>query len=240
MRAIILSLVVIVATGCEHLIVYEDDSSGMAVGKVATRTLLGLSTIGLSEMGMKQYKDRREQQAYPVTSGSHVALTRAKDQILKFMVTGNHSIATAEVQQIIVRTGHTVVERESLHAIQEEQRLRLRQTADHDADSLHVGKLSGADRIVFVEATVRPARFGISLIPHYALSVTVRTVNTETGQLTWQGAASYSAPISDTDAEMGSLTSWAVSRALCRQEDGARWIDPGPYRKQSGCIKPAH
>jgi len=201
----------------------------MAVGKVATPTFLGLSTIGLSEMGMTQYKDRREQQAYPVTSGSHVAaLTRAKDQILKFMVTGNHSIATAEVQQFIVQTGHTVVERESLHAIQEEQRLRLRQTADHDADTLHVGKLSGADRIVFVEATVRPARFGISLIPHYALSVTVRTVNTETGQLTWQGAASYSAPISDPDAEMGSLTSWAVSRALCRQEDGARWINPVP------------
>jgi hypothetical protein len=237
MQAILVSLIIVVATGCEHLIVYEDDSSGMAVGKVATRTLLGLSTIGLSEMGMNQYKDRLEQQAYPITSGSHVS-NRAKNQILRFMVTGNHSIATAEVQQILVRKGHTVVERNNLEAIQEEQRLRLRQTADHEADALHVGKLSGADRIVFVEATVRPARFGISLVPHYALSVTVRTANTETGQITWQGAASYSSPIADPDASMGSLTAWAVRRAICPLEDGAQWIEPGPYRKRADCVKP--
>jgi hypothetical protein len=189
-------------------------------------------------MGMTQYKDRLEQQAYPVTSGSHVP-GKAKNRLLKFMVTGAHLIATAQVQEMISRSGNIVLERKDLETIHQEQRLRLLQGADHEADALHIGKISGADRIVFVEATVRPARFGISLIPHYALSVTVRTVNTETGQITWQGAASYSSPIAEPDAGMGSLTSWAVGHALCPLEDGARWIEPGPYRKRVGCVKPA-
>ena len=166
MRAITVAVLLIFCMGCEHLIVYEDDSSGLAVGKVAARTLLGLSTIGLSEMGMTHLKDRLEQQAYPVTSGSHLP-SKGKKQALRFMVTGNHLIATSEVQQMITRSGHDVVEREHIGMIQEEQRLRLLKASDNDADLLHVGKLSGADRVVFVEATVRPARFGISVIPHF-------------------------------------------------------------------------
>jgi hypothetical protein len=237
MSQLIFLLFLVVTTGCEHLIVYEEDSSGLATGKVAARTLLGLSTIGLSELGFTQLKNKLELQAYPITSGSHTLSAPRPTNPIKFIVLGSPMSAVAEVQQMLTRGGNIVVERQEIAQIQEEQRFRLRHASDTDADLLQIGKLSGADRVVFVEGTVRPARFGISLIPHYALSVTVRSVHAESGQIGWHGFASYSTPISDPDSAMGSLTFWAVARALCKQEEGARWIEPGPYRKLVGCVK---
>lgn len=238
MMLIALGLLLLVVTGCEHLVVYEEDTAGIVTGKVATRTLLGLTTIGLSEMGVATFKDRLEGRPYPVTTGFHTRRPLSS-QPLRFLVTGNHLLATAEMQQILLQAGNIVVERKEIGAIQQEQSFHLRQATDRDADLLHVGRLSGAERMVFVDATVRPAQFGISLIPHYALAVMVRAVNTETGQISWQGSATYSAPTADLDTGIGSLTRWAVARAVCQEEAGDRWIEPGPYRHEAGCLRAA-
>jgi hypothetical protein len=234
----ILSLVLLLSLGCAQLVIDEDDTALTTTGKVGVRTVNCLLTMwaacGSEWIAMAQAKAELEEHAYPITTGSHT-LPRP-DHPLTYIVSGNHVLATAETQQIIAQMGGVVIERTDIGAVQEEQRFRLLHTADTEADLLHVGKLTGADRLVRVEAAVHPARFGLSLVPHYALSVTIRAVSTDTGRITWQGTARYSAPLPNPDTWMGPLTAWAISRALCPSEEGARWIEPGPYRTHVGCL----
>jgi hypothetical protein len=219
------------------LLLYEDDSGGVIAGKVTARTLLGVSTLGFSEAGMAHVKERLEGSAYPVTTGFHATRPRS-DQPVRVMVMGQHPFATAEAQRFLAQKGAIVVERENINSIQAEQRLRLLQTADQEADLLKVGKLTGAEHVIFVETTAKLAQFKMSIIRHYALAVSVRGVDTETGRIIWQGTARYSAPVNESESGLGSLTTWAIERALCPIEQDWVWIEPGPYRKQDGCMKP--
>lgn len=234
MMPIALWVLLFILTGCQSLLLYEEDSGGVIAGKVAARTLLGVSTIGFSEMGIAQVKERLEESPYPVTTGFHTRRPPSEHP-LRFMVTGNSPFATAEAQRFLAEMGGVMVERAGLHSVQTEQRLRLLQTADQEADLLKVGKLTGADRLVFVETSTTPAQFRLSIIRHYALAVSVRAVDTETGRIVWQGTARYSAPTSESDSGLGTLTTWAIARALCPVEQDRVWIEPGPYRKQAGC-----
>src|SRR5205085_8994059 len=113
MMPIALGLLLLLITGCEHLVVYEEDPAGIVAGKVAARTLFGLATIGLSEAGMATFKDRLEGRPYPVTTGFHTRRPRSS-QPLRFLVTGDHLFATAEMQQILLQSGNIVVERKDL------------------------------------------------------------------------------------------------------------------------------
>jgi hypothetical protein len=236
MFPIVLGLLLFTLTGCQSLLLYEEDSGGVIAGKVAARTLLGVSTLGFSEAGMAHVKERLEDSAYPVTAGFHTIRLRS-DQPVRVMVMGQHPFAIAEAQRFLAQIGAIVVERVGLDSMQAEQRLRLLQTADQEADLLKVGKLTGADHIVFVETTTKPAQFKISIIRHYALAVSVRGVDTETGRIIWQGNARYSAPVDESEFGLGSLTTWAIARALCKVERDEIWIEPGPYRKRVGCVK---
>lgn len=230
---VVLSVLLVAATGCESLLVYEEDSGGVRASKVATRTLLGLGTIGLSEIQMASIKERLEDTAYPVTAGfRHRELTRAPGRA---MIIGARPSAVAATQRVLAGLGVTVLERQEIDHVQAEQRFRLQHASDRDADLLHVGQLLGADQVVFVEATERRTRFGLSIIPHYSLSVAVRGVETETGRVLWSGTATTSAPLPDPDEGFSSLIQWAMARALCPIENGARWRDPGPYHRESGC-----
>jgi hypothetical protein len=239
MIPIALGLLLFTLTGCQSLLLYEEDSGGVIAGKVAARTLLGVSTLGFSEAGMAHVKERLEDSAYPVTTGFHTVRPHSGQQV-RIMVMGNHPFATAEAQRFLAQIGAIVVERVGLDSMQAEQRLRLLQTAEQEADLLKVGKLTGADRIVFVETTTKPAQFKMSIIRHYALAVSVRGVDTETGRIIWQGNARYSAPVDESESGLGFLTVWAIERALCPIEQDWVWIEPGPYRKQAGCMKPAN
>ena len=51
--------------------------------------------------------------------------------------------------------GQTVVERAALANIFAEQRIRLTYASENDNDTLQIGKLIGADQIVFANHTVR-------------------------------------------------------------------------------------
>ena len=62
----------------------------------------------------------------------------------------NHATAGNQVITLAQQTGLTVVERARLQQIFQEQQIRLTHTADDDADILRVGKLVGADRVIFV------------------------------------------------------------------------------------------
>jgi len=61
--AILLCVALTFQSGCADLIVREYDSAEMVTGKVASRVLLGITTIGISELGISQIKQQEAREA---------------------------------------------------------------------------------------------------------------------------------------------------------------------------------
>jgi len=112
---------------------------------------------------------------------------------------------------------------------------------------LRVGKLLGAERVIFGEHTVSSnvvSRHAF-VFPYggagrsetvYDVSVSVRNVDVETGEIKWSGSAHFSSPITNPETAIGLLTQAAVSRASCRIESGYEWKEANAYEKW-GCLK---
>lgn len=61
MQALVISLVLLLA-GCSSLLVREDDSGPVVATKVLWRTVLGISTLGLSELNLANHRAEYNQQ----------------------------------------------------------------------------------------------------------------------------------------------------------------------------------
>lgn len=161
-----------------------------------------------------------------------------RDKLTKrrYVVWGNHSGASHTAIERLQRDGHTVVERARLQEIFEEQKIRLTHTSDDDASILKIGKLVGADRVVFVETSDTPQVLSRAFVGAYGgasrsetvhnISVAVRAVNLETSEIRWSGHATFSQPVNDPDAAMTLLTIAAINRATCPLERGeVKWTE---------------
>ena len=71
--------------------------------------------------------------------------------------------------------GFRLVERSHLKQIFREQKIRLTHTSEDEADLLHVGRLIGAEQVVFVMWA--------------GDSVSVRGVDVQSGEVSWSGTA---------------------------------------------------
>ena len=134
-----------------------------------------------------------------------------------------------------------VVERARLKEILNEQKVRLTNTSDDEAELLRVGRLLGADQIIFADATVNSKEVqsvvdsygGLSQAETvYQLSVSVRNVSIETGEVRWSGTATYPKPVTSPDEGLIDLTRHAMSHAVCPLENGYTWDE------RAGCRKP--
>ncbi len=56
MKSVALALALLLS-GCASLLVHEDDAAPVVASKVFWRSILGISTLGLSEVQMAQYRD---------------------------------------------------------------------------------------------------------------------------------------------------------------------------------------
>lgn len=102
---------------------------------------------------------------YTITSGSHIrasetalANSQKPDQpkpTLRFVVWGNHQGAINAVIETLQQDGQRIVERARLQEIFDEQKISLTHGAEDDMNLLRVGRLAGADRVIFVETTER-------------------------------------------------------------------------------------
>lgn len=195
--------------------------------------LLGLTVIVVTGCGCT---------LYPVTTGSHTTLENidpAKPR--RVVVWGNHPAVVNAVTQYMHQSKLIVIERARLKEVLNEQKIRLTNTPDDEADLLRVGRLIGADWIVFAEANINSAEErGASVDAYggksyartvYHLSVSVRNVSVETGEIRWSGTATYPRPITNPEQGLVYLTNWAVARALCPVESGYNWTD------KDGCQK---
>jgi hypothetical protein len=136
--------------------------------------------------------------------------------------------------------GDTVIERAHLEDILNEQKIRLMHTPDDNADILRVSRLIGADSVIFAEVSVKPAsQYGGagSLGNAYHVSVAVRNVAAETGEMLWSGAAHYPWPVTDPEDAVLFLAQGAIMRATCMIEAGYEWRELGPKTKEPGCVK---
>ena len=85
-----------------------------------------------------------------ITDGFHKSLPAENSRIV---VWGTHPSVTNMAITWLQKRGLTVVERARLKQILDEQTIRLTHTPDDEAQVLRVGKLLGADMVVFVDAS---------------------------------------------------------------------------------------
>ena len=153
--------------------------------------------------------------AYEQSVGNHFSPGPKVKNAKSVVVWSNDSVVESVLIGMLQSAGLVVVERVRLQQVFKEQQVRLTHTSDDDADLLRVGKLIGADRVVFAEVKSKEH-----------LSVGVRGVDVETGAIRWSGMAYYNVATSTTEHGLVNLTVTVMFRAICPVEAGYVWINP--------------
>lgn len=158
----------------------------------------------------------------PVSNGSQSNLPEPGTSAV---VWGNHSGAVGQTVTLLQQAGIRIVERARLRQIIDEQKIILTHTSEDEAQLLQVGKILGADSIVFVEATMSSSQMSRAFVNQYGggsrsetvtnVSVSVRGVDVESGEIMWNGMAHYPQAINNPEAGIIYLTQHAVVRGLC-------------------------
>jgi len=180
---------------------------------------------------------------FPVTSGSHAPLEQGRSIAKRAIVWSNHPSAGNHMITLFQQTGLVVVERAHLQQIFNEQKIRLTHTSDDDSDILRVGKLVGADRVIFVEVTeksqvIANVYYGAARSETaYNMSVAVRGVDVESGEIRWSGTAQTPRAINNPELAIVILSEAAVARALCPVESGYQWKERTREGEEAFCMK---
>lgn len=170
---------------------------------------------------------------YPITSGSHVpGDVSVLGGRAHYAIWSNHAGITHTITNIFINSGFGIVERTKLERIFDEQKLHLVHSSEREADLLRVGRLAGATQVIFTDVSMKPIGYWIGA--PQMVSVTVRSVDVESGLVRWTGTASYPDTPSNPDQAAMSLAHWAVIRATCPTEGGYQWEDPTEWQ-DGGC-----
>jgi hypothetical protein len=180
-----------------------------------------------------------------ISSGSHVPYSDAQwakiedkqTEELRLIVWGNHAGATRAAVEMVQHSGAAIVEPARLQMEFEKRQMRLSHTSDDNFLVLKVGRLAGANRVVFVEASDKPAIGSGASIGSYGgasqssavhqVSVAVRSVDIETGAVRWRGYSTLTQPTTDPEVAIPLLTKAAMTRATCALERGREWVEYG-------------
>lgn len=179
------------------------------------------------------------------SSGSHVPYSDAQwakiedKQIekLRVIVWGNHAGATQAAVEILRNGGATIVEPTRVQELFDEEHVPLTHTSDDEFHVFKVGRLAGAEQVVYVNASDKPelvsgpsggtdggANRSNTL---HQVSVSVRSIDMETGALRWRGHSTMTQPITDPEVVIPILTKAALKRATCAIERGRVWVEYG-------------
>lgn len=155
-----------------------------------------------------------------ITDGFHNILPNPNARVV---VWGEHPSATGTATTWLQKRGLRIVERARLKQVFDEQMIRLTRTADDDAQVLKVGKLLGAETVVFIDTTqtaglasnfsVNQYGGGGSSTTTYSATVFVRAVNVESGEIVWSGNARYGEPVTSVNEALVKLTCQALATA---------------------------
>jgi hypothetical protein len=244
--------------GCESLVIRDDDNIAVSTGKVFTRTLAGIGTLGMSEVGIAQIKQDEEGRPRIVTSGSRNRALLSSQGQLKVIVWGNDSIVLGQVTDFFQQHGDILIDRGRVRSVAD-QNTQWTYTGDDAGELVKVGKQIGADIIVFAElagasethnqvinrpgliapvggmlVSTPPTSQTVSQQLHH-LRVNVRSIDVKDGAMRWNGSAAFDKPISNPAVGIGMLTDAAILRAVCPTDRKYRWVEQAPWRK-AGCL----
>jgi hypothetical protein len=98
-----------------------------------------------------------------ISNGSHIFWTdeqwkdweHGKKTLRRYVVWGDHQGVTSTVTSALQQNGQSVVERARLQEVFNEQKIVLTHTAEDYSDVFRVGRLLGADVVVFAESELR-------------------------------------------------------------------------------------
>lgn len=161
---------------------------------------------------------------YPITDGFRNSLPKSGDRVV---VWGGHPAATGSAINWLQRQGLRIVERAQLRKVFDEQHIQLTHTPDDEAQVLRVGKLLGANAVVFIDTPVTGGsrtsggsfaygNVGSSSLDSasvYSTSAWIRGVSIETGEVLWSATARYQESFSNLDNMLAVLTCHALGTA---------------------------
>jgi hypothetical protein len=203
--------------GCADLILRDEDESQVKTVKVATRVVLGLATLGISEAFIEAEKYHEINNMFvPVTEVVwHVDLRLPRSILL----IGNNRRAMEATRINFARRSIKIQEAPSLDEQLAREAGQQDPSLELQADARRVGQRKGVDDAVFVVTG--------------AHRVSLEAISVETGDLLWVGRA-YSPGREDdpaaTEDVIERLTNWAFGRV---------WCAPGVWDDQTGCREAA-
>jgi hypothetical protein len=167
----------------------------------------------------------------PITDGFRNSLPRAPARVV---IWGGHPAATGSAINWLQRQGLRVVERAQLRKIFDEQHIQITHTPDDEAQVLRVGKLLGADAVVFLDTPItggtRSSGGGFAYgnvgssnmdsASVYSTSAWIRGVSVETGEVLWSATARYPQSSASLDNVLAVLTCHALATAWGYRESG--------------------
>ena len=134
------------------------------------------------------------------------------------------------------RRGLRILERAQLRKIFDEQHIQLTHTPDDEAQVLRVGKLLGADVVVFLDTPItsgsrtsgRSFAYGnagsssLDSASVYSTSAWIRGVSIETGEVLWSATARYPESFANLDNMLAVLTCHALATAWAIANQASR------------------
>jgi hypothetical protein len=167
----------------------------------------------------------------PITDGFRNSLPKRGEHVV---IWGGHPSATGSAINWLQRQGLRVVERAQLRKIFDEQHIRLTYTPDDEAQVLRVGKLLGAEAVVFIDTPITGGNrssgggfvygnVGSSSMDSasvYSTSAWIRGVSIETGEILWSATARYPESSASLDNVLAVLTCHALATVWGYRQPG--------------------
>jgi len=79
--------------------------------------------------------------------------------VKRIVIWSNQTGLEHTVSELMQRNGIMVIEHARVQQVSNEQNIQLTHTRDDDASILRIGKLLGADHVIFAEATIKGSVF---------------------------------------------------------------------------------
>lgn len=187
------------------MIVREEDSDSVVTRKVMARVLLGMTSLGMSEMviGIEEAYEA-DSLLSPVTEGFYKYDLRRPSTLI---VLGNHPNAVAAATNSFVRLGVRVIDPAQVEGLLAKHPIPSVYTVEFEAEVRTVGKTLGVEQAVFVRTA-----------PH---TVSLQGVSVETGEILWFGKAQSlgEGDVHSPEREVARLTDWAFDRIWCPSDE---------------------
>jgi Protein of unknown function (DUF3365) len=145
------------------------------------------------------------------TDGSYV---RLPDDSTRAIVWGNHPDAVQSLKTWLLKRRITVVDEAKVSQI----------SGAHNslsyADVLKAAKVAGAKQVVFVETDISSQRFDIVRQLRHKVSLHIRALDVDSGEIAWNGKARSTEPFTDLTEGINQLTCHALATAWGLRQAG--------------------